>query len=69
MIYHIGRDRFEDIIHEYNLKVRDRKRISTRTTNSNHDLPLYPNIITDLIPERPNQLWVGDITYIPIWVS
>ena len=69
LIYHIGRDRFEDIIHEYNLKVRDRKRISTRTTNSNHDLPLYPNIITELIPERPNQLWVGDITYIPIWVS
>jgi len=69
LVYHIGRDKFEDIIDAYNLKVRKRKRISTRTTNSNHDLPLYPNLVRGLIPTRPNQLWVGDITYIPIWVS
>ena len=69
MVYHIGRDKFEDIIDAYNLKVRKRKRICTRTTNSNHDLPLYPNLVKDTIPARPNQLWVGDITYIPIWVS
>ena len=69
LLYHIGRDRFEDIIDEYNLKVRKRKRISTKTTNSDHNLPLYPNIIKDLIPTRPNQLWVGDITYVPIWVG
>lgn len=68
-MYHIGRDKFEDIIDEYNLKVRKRKRISTKTTNSNHNLPLYPDLINDLIPTRPNQVWVGDITYIPIWVS
>lgn len=69
LVYHIGRDRFEDIIDAYDLKVRKRKRISTRTTNSNHDLPLYPNLVRGLIPTHPNQLWVGDITYIPIWVS
>ena len=69
LVYHIGRDKFENIIDAYNLKVRKRKRISTRTTNSNHDLPLYPNLVRGLIPIRPNQLWVGDITYIPIWVN
>jgi transposase InsO family protein len=69
LVYHIGRDKFEDIIDAYNLKVRKRKRISTRTTNSDHDLPLYPNLVKDLVPSRPNQLWVGDITYVPIWVS
>ncbi len=69
LVYHIGRDKFEDIIDAYNLKVRKRKRISTRTTNSNHNLPLYPNLIRGFIPTRPNQLWVGDITYIPIWVG
>jgi transposase InsO family protein len=69
LVYHIGRDKFEDIIDAYNLKVRKRKRISTRTTDSNHDLPLYPNLVKTLIPTRPNQLWVGDITYIPVWVS
>lgn len=68
-IYHIGRDRFEDILDEYNLKAKRRKRVIARTTNSNHNLPLYPNLITDLIPLRPNQLWVSDITYIPVWVS
>ena len=67
LVYHIGRDRFADIIDAYDLKVRKRKRISTKTTNSNHDLPLYPNLVRSLIPTRPNQLWVGDITYIPIW--
>lgn len=30
---------------------------------------VYPNLIRDLIPIRPNQLWVSDITYIPIWVD
>lgn len=69
LVYHIGRDKFEDIIDAYNLKVRKRKRISTKTTDSNHDLPLYPNLVKELIPMRPNQMWVGDITYIPVWVS
>ena len=69
LFYRIGRDKFEDIINDYNLKVRKRNRVKTRTTNSKHDLPLYPNIIVDLIPTRPNQLWVADITYIPIWIS
>ena len=69
LVFHIGRDRFEDIIDQYNLKVRKRKRIKARTTNSNHNLPLYPNLIKSFIPTRPNQVWVGDITYIPIWVS
>ena len=45
LVYHIGRDKFEDIIDAYNLKVRKRKRISTKTTDSNHDLPLYPNLL------------------------
>lgn len=33
-----------------------------RTTNSNHELPRYPNRVEGLIVERPDQLWVGDIT-------
>ncbi|HEY9653583.1 MAG TPA: IS3 family transposase [Coleofasciculaceae cyanobacterium] len=34
-----------------------------RTTNSNHELPRYPNRVEGLVVERPDQLWVGDITY------
>lgn len=58
----VGYNRFYDIIEKYGLKVRKRKR-RVRTTNSEHDLPLYPNLVKELIPTRPNQLWVSDITY------
>lgn len=35
-----------------------------RTTNSNHRFARYPNRVTGLNIERPEQVWVGDITYI-----
>ena len=66
--YAIGRDRFEDVVDRYNLKVRKRIR-KPRTTDSTHGLPTYPNLIRDFIPTEPNQLWVSDITYITIWTS
>lgn len=34
------------------------------TTNSNHGLPVYQNLIKDLEVVRLNQVWVADITYI-----
>jgi putative transposase len=36
----------------------------TRTTNSQHSFPRYPNLVKDLIIKRPDQVWVADITYI-----
>jgi transposase InsO family protein len=36
----------------------------TRTTNSNHDFPRYPNLVEHLQVVRPDQVWVADITYI-----
>ncbi len=62
----LGRDRFEAVIERNGLKLRKKKR-RTRTTDSSHSYPLYPNLVRDLIPERVNQLWVSDITYIPLW--
>ena len=64
----VGRDRFADIIDRNSLKVR-RKVRKPRTTDSSHCLPTYPNMIKDIIPSRPNQLWVSDITYITIWID
>ena len=64
----VGYNRFYDIIEKYNLKVRRRKR-RAKTTDSNHDLPLYPNLVKELIPQRPNQLWVSDITYIVVYLN
>jgi transposase InsO family protein len=36
----------------------------TRTTNSNHDFPRFPNLVEHLEVVRPDQVWVADITYI-----
>jgi transposase InsO family protein len=35
-----------------------------RTTNSEHGFPRYPNLVLGLQVERPEQVWVSDITYI-----
>ena len=64
----VGRDKFEDIIHRHGLKVRNKMR-KPRTTDSTHGLPMYPNLVYEFIPDSINQLWVSDITYIPIWLS
>jgi transposase InsO family protein len=64
----VGRDRFEDIVDKYGLKVRARVR-KPRTTDSRHTLPLYPNLIKDFIADSPNRLWVSDITYITLWLN
>jgi len=59
----MGRDALFDLIAENNLKVTKRKRRYV-TTNSNHVFKRYPNLIKGLEPDRPNQIWVSDITYI-----
>jgi len=59
----LGRDKFFDFLRDYNLLVR-RKRHRVKTTNSNHWLFKYPNLIKGFVPDGPHQLWVSDITYI-----
>jgi len=34
------------------------------TTDSRHNLPVYPNLAREFTPAAINQLWVADITYI-----
>lgn len=58
----IGRDAFFDMLARNSLLVRKRKRY-VKTTNSNHWLRKYPYLIKDVVPQRPNEIWVSDITY------
>ena len=53
------------ILRERDLLCRPRRRW-TKTTNSNHAYPLYPNRLPDLTVTTLDQAWVADITYIRI---
>jgi putative transposase len=35
-----------------------------RTTDSDHPFPRYPNLVEGLEVDRPDQVWVADITYV-----
>lgn len=41
-----------------------RKRKFQSTTDSKHAFPVYANLLRNLVPSQPNQVWVADITYI-----
>jgi len=41
-----------------------RRRAFVVTTDSRHNLPVYPNLARALRPDAINQLWIADITYI-----
>ena len=47
--YKVGRDKMEEIVSKYGLTVR-KPRKKPKTTDSNHGLPLYPNLVKNLIP-------------------
>jgi len=51
------------LMHEENLLCK-KKRYKIRTTDSEHNLPVYKNLVKGLVVTQPNKLWVSDITYI-----
>ena len=51
------------LMHEENLVRRPKKRF-VATTNSDHRLPVYPNLAAEMDITAPDQLWVSDLTYI-----
>lgn len=59
----LGRDRFFDWLREQGLLIRP-KRSYVHTTQSNHRFWVHENLTYDMILDRPNQLWVSDITYV-----
>lgn len=46
-----------------------RRRRYVATTDSDHDLPIFPNLARGLTVTGPDQLWVADITYVAIVVG
>lgn len=59
----ISRKRVIRLMQQQGLKGKVRRRW-TKTTDSNHNLPIAPNLLArDFRAEQPNQRWAGDITY------
>ena len=61
----INRKKVARLMREEGLQVRPRRRF-VRTTDSDHDGPIFPDRAKDMAPSGPDQLWVADITYIRI---
>jgi putative transposase len=60
----ISRKRISNIMKDLNIKVKMKRRYKN-TTNSNHNLPIAPNILNrDFYASNPDEKYVGDITYI-----
>ena len=51
------------LMNELGLQIK-RKARKRQTTDSNHACPRYPNLVLELEIDRPDQVWVSDITYI-----
>jgi putative transposase len=59
----MGRDKFFEILRTHGLLVKHRRRY-VRTTDSEHRLPVYPNLLAEAPVGAPNRVWVADQTYI-----
>ncbi len=59
----ICRDALFDHLRSESMLIRPKKNY-TKTTDSKHWLRKHPNLMKDIIPTRPEQYFVSDITYI-----
>jgi len=59
----VGRDKFFDILRANHLLILPKRSYHT-TTMSHHRFRKHPNLIKEMSINRPNQVWVSDITYI-----
>jgi putative transposase len=53
------------LMREHDLQPKRRRRYVV-TTDSNHASPIFKNLTKGLVVERPNQLWIADLTYVSI---
>jgi transposase InsO family protein len=59
-----GRNRVARLMRKDGLRAKTKRKFKA-TTNSKHQLPVAANLLNrEITPERPNQVWVADITYI-----
>lgn len=60
----VGVSKISRLMHETGLRPKAKRKFKV-TTNSNHNLPVAPNLLKIMgKPTRVNMVWVADITYI-----
>ena len=65
--YTIGRYRVRRLMQQQSLKAIQPKSFVPRATDSRHGKRICANLLLgQLIPIAPNQVWVSDITYLPL---
>jgi len=63
----IGHCKVRGILHKNGLKAIRPKSFVPRTADSRHPYPISPNLLKGkAFPVKVNQVWVGDITFIPL---
>jgi putative transposase len=63
--YLVGRHRIARLMRDLGLEGTPKRRFKGSTTDSDHDDNVAENLLQrDFTAERPNQAWVGDITYL-----
>ena len=61
----VNHKKIRRLMRQHDLQPRRRRRY-VATTDSDHELPIFPNLAKNMVPDGPNQLWVADITYVAI---
>ena len=61
-----GRRRVRRIMQAEGLRAIQPKSFVPRTTDSRHGARMSPNLLPGLVIERPHQVFVSDITYLPL---
>ncbi len=59
----VNHKRVARVMRESAMAARPRRRF-VLTTDSAHDEPVFPNLLRDIQPDGPNQVWVADLTYL-----
>lgn len=63
-----GKYKCRQVMKKYGLKAIQPRSFVPRTTDSRHPYPISPNLLLEReAPVKPNEVWVGDITFIPLW--
>lgn len=63
----VSRYKAGTVLRRYGLKAIQPRSFVPKTTDSRHTYPISPNLLVNrCFPQQPNEVWVGDITYIPL---